>query len=165
MLQSTVKECILIFAPKSSDLHPIPSKLLIECIGFILFFLTDLFCSSFASDIFPHCFIISCRTNYHKKCLVYNYLNNCRHVSNFLFITNVLKKLVLSLLSSYLNRHNYYNIFSHHIVLATALKQLFCNLLMICSFLLTTATYLLLLCLALLQHLTQFITHLSVSLF
>ena len=50
--QLTVKECILYSAPKSCDLDPIPSILLIECLDSILLFLTDLFDSSLASGIF-----------------------------------------------------------------------------------------------------------------
>ena len=41
--QLTVKECILISAPNSCELDPIPSKLLIECLDSILPSLTDLF--------------------------------------------------------------------------------------------------------------------------
>ena len=48
--QLTVKECILNSAPKSCELDPIPSKLLIECLDSIL---TDLLNSSLASGIFP----------------------------------------------------------------------------------------------------------------
>ena len=41
--QSTVKECIPNYAPKSCELDPIPSKLLIKCLDSILTSLTDLF--------------------------------------------------------------------------------------------------------------------------
>ena len=54
MFQLTVKECILNSAPKSCELDPIPSKLLIECLDSILPSLTDLLNSSLASGIFPH---------------------------------------------------------------------------------------------------------------
>ena len=50
--QLTVKECILNSAPKSCELDPIPSKLLIECLDSILPSLTELFNSSLASGIF-----------------------------------------------------------------------------------------------------------------
>ena len=56
-LQLIVKECILNSAPKSCDLYPIPSKLLMECLGSMLPSLTDLFNSSLASGIFQQCFI------------------------------------------------------------------------------------------------------------
>ena len=48
--QLTVKECILNSDPKSCELDPIPSKLLIVCIDSILPSLTDLFNSSLASS-------------------------------------------------------------------------------------------------------------------
>ena len=54
---STMKECILISAPKSCDLDPIPSKILIECLDYIFPSLTDLFNTSLASGILPQCFI------------------------------------------------------------------------------------------------------------
>ena len=50
--QLTVKECILISAPKSCELDPNPSKLIIECLDSILPSLTDQFNSSLASGIF-----------------------------------------------------------------------------------------------------------------
>ena len=48
--QLTVKECIHNSAPKSCELDPIPSKLLIECLDSILPSLTNLFNSSLASS-------------------------------------------------------------------------------------------------------------------
>ena len=48
-------------------------------------------------------------------------------------------------------------LFSQHIVRVTAQKQLYRKLLMICSFLLTKATYMYKPCLTFLQHLTQLI--------
>ena len=47
--QLTVSECILIYAPMSCELDPVPSKLLIECLDYILPSLTDQFNSSLAS--------------------------------------------------------------------------------------------------------------------
>ena len=110
MSQLTVKECILISAPKSCELDPIPSKLLIECRDSILPSHTDLFNSSLASGIshnasnqlLSHLFS-------KKRCLDHNYLNNYRPVSNLCFIAKILEKLVLSQVSSHLNSHNLYN--------------------------------------------------------
>ena len=51
--QLTVKECILISAPKSCELDPIPSELLMECLDYILSSFTDPFNSPLASGIFP----------------------------------------------------------------------------------------------------------------
>ena len=108
--QLTVKECIRNSAPKSCELDPIPSKLLIECIDSILPSLTDLFNSSLASGIFPQCFKSTLVTPILKKrCLDHIDLNNYRPVSNLCFIAKILEKLVLSLVSSYLNSHNLYN--------------------------------------------------------
>ena len=53
--QLAVKECIFYCAPKSCELDPIPSKLLIECLDSTLPSLTDQFNSSLASGIFPQC--------------------------------------------------------------------------------------------------------------
>ena len=108
--QLTVKECILISAPMSCELDPIPSKLLIECLDSILPSLTDLFSSSLASGIFPQCFKSALVTPIlKKKCLDHNDLNNYRPVSNLCLFAKILNKLVLSQDSSYLNSHNPYN--------------------------------------------------------
>ena len=105
-----MKERILNSAPKSCELDPIPSKLLIECLDSILPSLTDLFNSSLASGIFPQCFKSALVTPILKKmCLDHNDLNNYRPVSNFCFIAKILEKLVLSQVSSYLNSHNLCN--------------------------------------------------------
>ena len=105
--QLTVKECILNSVPKSCDLDPIPSKLLIECLDSILPSLTDLFNSSLSSGIFPHCFKSALVTPIRKKrCLGHNDLNNYRPFSNPCFIANMLEILVLSKISSYLTSHN-----------------------------------------------------------
>ena len=99
--QLTVKECILSSAPKSCELDPIPSKLLVECLDSILPYLTDLYSSSLASGIFPQCFKSALVTHIlKKKCLDRNDLNNYRPVSNLCFIAKILEKLVLSQVSS-----------------------------------------------------------------
>ena len=108
--QLSVKECILSSAPKSCELDPIPSKLLIECLCSILPSLTDLLNSSLASGIFPQCFKSALVTPIlKKKCLDHNDLNNYLPVSDLCFIAKILAKLVLSQVSSYLNSHNLYN--------------------------------------------------------
>ena len=91
-------------------LDPIPSKLLVECLDYILPSLTDPFKSSLASGIFPQCFKSALVTPILKKrCLDHNDLNNYRPVSNLCFIAKILEKLVLFQVSSYLNSHNLYN--------------------------------------------------------
>ena len=105
--QLTVKECFLNTAPKSCDLDLIPSKLLIECLDSICPSLTDLFDYSLASGIFPQCFKSALVTPILKKlCLD---LNIYQPISNLCFIANILEKLVLSQVFSYLNSHNLYN--------------------------------------------------------
>ena len=108
--QLTVKECIPSYAPKSCELDPIPSKLLIECLDYILPSLSDLFSSSLASGIFPQSFKSALVTHILKKrCLDHIDFNNYRPVSNLCFIAEILEKLVLSQVSSYLNSHNLCN--------------------------------------------------------
>ena len=124
--QLTVKEYILNSAPKSCELDPIPSKLLIECLDFILPILTDLFNSSHASEIFTHCFKSAIVTPILKnKCLDHNDLNNYRPVSNLCFIANILEKRVLSQVSSFSTLAIFTILVNQHIVQVTALKQLF----------------------------------------
>ena len=110
MSQLTVKECILSSAPKTCELDPIPSKLLIECLDSILPSLTYIFNSSLASGFFPQCFKSALVTPIlKKKCLDHNDLNNYLPVSNLCFIAKILEKLVLSQVSSHLNYHNLHN--------------------------------------------------------
>ena len=108
--QLIVKECILNSAPKSCELDPIPSKLLIECLDSFFPSLTDLFSSSLASGIFPQCYKSALVTPILKKMrLDHSDLNNYQPLSNLCFISKILRKLVLSQVSSYLNSHNLYN--------------------------------------------------------
>ena len=108
--QLTVIECILNSALKSFELYPIPSKLLVECLDSILPFITDLFNSSLASGIFPQYFRLALVTPILKKrCLDHNDLSNYLPLSNLCFIANILEKLVLSKVSSYINSHNLHN--------------------------------------------------------
>ena len=107
MSKLTVKECFPNSAPKSCELDPIPSKLLIVCLDSII---TDLFNSSLASGIFQQCFKSALVTPILKKrCLDHNDLNNYRPVSNLCFIAKLLEELVSSQVSSYLSSHNLYN--------------------------------------------------------
>ena len=105
-----MKECILNSAPKSCDLDPISSKLLIECLDSILPSPTDVFNYSLVSGIFPQCFNSSLVTPILKKtCLDHNDLNNYRPIYNLCSIAKILEKHVFSKVSSYLNSHNHYN--------------------------------------------------------
>ena len=141
--QLTVKECILNSAPKSCEHDHIPSKLLVECLDYILPSLTDLFNSSLASGILPQCFKSALVTPIlKKKCLGHNDLNNYRPVSNLCFIAKILEKLFYPKFLPTSTLTIFTILVNQHIVQVTAPKQLFWQLLMICSFLLTKATYL-----------------------
>ena len=132
-----MKECILNSAPKSCDLDPIPSKLLIECLYSTLPSLTDLFNSSLASCIFPQCFKSALVTPIPKKrCIDQNDLNNYRLVSHLCFIAKILQNPVLSKISSYIVSHNHNNTFqsayrpgnSTETTLLNAINDLFLSL-------------------------------------
>ena len=130
MSQLTVKECILNSAPKSCELDPIPSKLLIECLDSILPSLTDHFNSSLASGIFPQCFKSALVTPILKKrCLDHNDLNNYRPVSNLCFIAKTYLFIAKNLSYPKFLPTSTLTIFTilvnQHIVQVTALKQLF----------------------------------------
>ena len=69
---------------------PIPSKLLIECLDYILPSVTDLFNSSLASGIFTQCFKSALVTAILKKrCLDHNDLNNYKPDCNLCFIAKI----------------------------------------------------------------------------
>ena len=103
MSQLTVKECIPNSAPKSCELDPIPSKLLIECLDSILSLNSSL-------QLFPQCFRSAVVTPILKKRrLDHNHSNNYQPVINQCFIAKILEKLVLSQVSSYINSHNHFN--------------------------------------------------------
>ena len=124
--QLTVKECILNSAPKSCEHDPIPTKLLIECLDFILPSLTDLFNSSLASGIFPQCFKSALVTPILKKrCLGHNDLNNYRPVSNLCLIAKILKDLSYPKFLPTSTLTIFTILVNQHIVQVTALKQLF----------------------------------------
>ena len=105
-----MNECILNYGSKSCDIHPIPCKLLVECLDSILPSLIEPFNSSLASGIFTQCLKSALVTPILKRsCPDHNDLNNYRPVSNLCFIAKILEKRVLSQVSSYLNYHNLYN--------------------------------------------------------
>ena len=110
MSHLTVKECILISAPKYYDLDPIPSKPLIECLDSINPYLAGLFNSSLASGILQQCFKLDLVTPILKKrCHDHNDFNNYRPVSYLCIIAKILEKPFLSHDSSYFNSYNLYN--------------------------------------------------------
>ena len=139
--QLTVKECIRNSAPKSCELDPIPSKLLIERLDSILPYLTDRFNYSLASGIFPQCIKSALVTPILKKmCLDHNDLNNNRPVSSLCFIAKIQEKHVLSNVFPTSTHTIFAMHFNQRIIQVAALKQLFWKLLVICSILLAKAT-------------------------
>ena len=124
--QLTVEECILISAPKSCELDPIPSKFSIECLDSIHLSLTDLINSSLASGIFPQCLKSALVTPIlEKRCLDHNDLNNYRPVTNLCFIAKYWKNLSYSKFLPTSTLTIYAILVNQHIVQVTALKQLF----------------------------------------
>ena len=124
--QLTVKEYILNSAPKSCEIDPIPSKLLIEYLDSIFLSLTGLFKSSPASGIFPQCFKSALVTPILKeRCPDHNDLNNYRPVLIYALLLRYWKNLSypkflpISTLTTFTIHVN------QHIVHVTALRQLF----------------------------------------
>ena len=87
-----------------------PHNLRTNGLDCILPSLNDLFKSSLASGIFPQCFKSALVTLVLRKmCLDHNDMNKYRPVSNLCFIAKILKNLVSSHDSAFLNTHNLYN--------------------------------------------------------
>ena len=105
--QLTVKECILYSAPKTCELDPIPSKLLIECLDSTLPSLTDLFNSSPASGILPQCSKLALISK--RGVLITMTLTTIGLSLIYALLLRYRKKLIISQVSSYLNSHNLYN--------------------------------------------------------
>ena len=105
MSQLTVKECILISAPKSCELDPIPSKLLME----------SLFSLSIYSTLLLHLVSSHNASNqllshiFSNRGVLITMIQTTFRLSNLCFIANILENLVLSQISSYLNSHNLCN--------------------------------------------------------
>ena len=119
-------ECILNSAPKSCELDPVPSKLLIECLDSILPSLTDLFNSSLASGVFPQCFKSAIVTPILKRrCLDHNDLHSYQPFSNLSFIVKYWKNLSYPKFLPTSTLTIFTILVNQHIVQVTALKQLF----------------------------------------
>ena len=110
--ESVVKNLILKSAPKTCQLDPIPTPLLVECLGTLLPSLTALVNSSLSSGIFPQVFKTALVAPLLKKTsLDQNDLKNYRPVSNLSFVSKITEKLVLSQLSDHLSANSLYNHF------------------------------------------------------
>uniref|UniRef100_UPI003AF53422 reverse transcriptase domain-containing protein n=1 Tax=Thiolapillus sp. TaxID=2017437 RepID=UPI003AF53422 len=110
--ESVVKNLILKSAPKTCQLDPIPTPLLVECLDTLLPSLTALVNSSLSSGVFPEVFKTALVTPLlKKKSLDQNELKNYRPVSNLSFVSKIIEKLVLSQLSDHLSANSLYNRF------------------------------------------------------
>ena len=110
--ESVVKNLILKSAPKTCQLDPVPTPLLVECLNTLLPSLTALVNSSLSSGIFPEVFKTALVTQLlKKKSLAQNELKNYRPVSSLSFVCKIIEKLVLSQLSDHLSANNLYNRF------------------------------------------------------
>ena len=90
--QLTVKECILNSAPKSCDLDPIASLLLIECLDAILSLIYSTHLLHLASSHNASNQLLLQLLS--KRCLDHNDLNNYCPASNLCFIAKILEKHV-----------------------------------------------------------------------
>ena len=141
--QLAVRECILNSAPKSCELDPIPSKLLIECLDYILPSLTDLFSS-----------LLHLASSHNASNQLLSHLFSKRGVLITMPWTTIGLSLIYAILLRYWKNLSYHKflptstltiftiLVNQHIVQITALKQPFRKWFMICSFILAKATYL-----------------------
>ena len=107
-LHSVITKC----APKSCELDPIPTSLLLECLDTVIPTMTSIISDSLKSGVFPSSYKSAIVTPLLKKpSRDPNDLNNYRPVSNLSFTSKILKKLVVSQLMSHLNRYNLFSSF------------------------------------------------------
>ena len=107
-----VRSIIIKSSPKTCNLDPIPTPLLIECLDSLLPSVTALVNSSLSSGIFPNACKSALVTPLLKKAtLDQNELKNYRPVSNLSFISKIIEKVVLAQLSEYLNLNNLFSPF------------------------------------------------------
>ena len=110
--ESVVKNLILKSAPKTCQLDPIPTPLLVECLDTFLPSLTALVNSSLSSGVFSEVFKTALVTPLlKKKSLDQNELKNYRPVSNLSIVSMIIEKLVLSQLSDHLSANSLDNRF------------------------------------------------------
>ena len=107
-LHSVITKC----APKSCELDPIPTSLLLECLDTVLPTMTSIINDLLKSGVFPAIYKSAIVTPLLKKpSLDPNDLKNYRSVSNLSFMSKILEKVVVSQLMSHLNRHNLFSSF------------------------------------------------------
>ena len=105
-----VRTIVMKSAPKSCELDPIPTSLLLECLDPILPSLTDVINTSLSSGEFPSFYKTAIVKPLLKKpTLDHNDLKNYRPVSNLPFMSKILEKVVLSQLVSHLNSNSLFS--------------------------------------------------------
>ena len=107
-LHSLITKC----APKSCELDPIPTSLLLECLDAVLPTMTSIINDSLKTGVFPSSYKSAIVTPLLKKhSLDPNDLKNYRPVSNLSFMSKLLEKVVASQLMPHLNRYNLFSNF------------------------------------------------------
>ena len=102
-----VKKICLSCNPKSRELDPVPTACLIDCLDVLLPHITHVMNTSLSSGHFPPIFKSAIAHSLLKKpSLDQNCLKSYRPVSNLLFLSKVLEKIVLSQLLDHLT-HNH----------------------------------------------------------
>ena len=123
---------ILKSQPMTCSVDPIPSSLCVDCLDHFLSTLTQIVDDSLLSGSFPSVFKHAVGKSLLKKpTLDHNNLKNYRPVSNLLFLSKLIKKIVLQQLFAYLNSHDLLCPSSLLTVHVTALRRLYSKLLTI----------------------------------
>ena len=105
-----VKKVCLSCNPKSCELDPVPTSVLIDCLDVLLPHITHIMNTSLSSGHFPHIFKSAIvRPLLKKPSLDQNCLKNYRPVSNLSFLSKVLEKIVLSQLLDHLTQNHLLN--------------------------------------------------------
>ena len=97
-------------APKSCDLDPIPTSLLLECLDVILPSMTDIINDSLVTGVFPSFYKTALvKPLLKKSTLDPNDMKNYRPVSNLPFMSKILEKVVAYQLLRHLNTYNLFS--------------------------------------------------------
>ena len=99
-------------APKSCDLDPMPTSLLLDCLDVLLPSMTDIINDSLVSGVFPSFYKSAIvKPLLKKSTLDSNDMKNYRPVSNLSFMSKILEKVVAHQLLSHLNIYNLFSSF------------------------------------------------------
>ena len=106
-----VKQIILKMPKKSCDPDPIPSPLFLDCLYELIPVITDIINTSLISGVVPQCFKHALIKPLKKSNLDPELLKNYHPVSNLLFLSKVLERVVLTQLMTHLETHNLLEMF------------------------------------------------------